>query len=79
MVKAGIKKARQHFTEYLSKVQRGEEIIITKREEPIAKIIPIKKGKKGRLVSHKALRDAMMPEGPSLSEIVVKARRKERY
>jgi len=31
MTKAGIKEARQHFTKYISKVEKGEEIIITKR------------------------------------------------
>ena len=37
MVTAGIKEARQHLTEYLAKVERGEEVIITRRNEPVAR------------------------------------------
>jgi prevent-host-death family protein len=33
MLTAGIKDARRHFTEYLAKVERGEDVIITGRNE----------------------------------------------
>jgi prevent-host-death family protein len=75
MTKAGIKEARQHFTEYISKVEKGEEIIITKRAEPIAKITPIKKKVSGLLVSHKGIRSSIVPRGKPLSRLVTKSRR----
>lgn len=79
MITAGVKEARQHFTEYLSRVEKGEEVIITKREEPVAKISAIQKKAKGRLFSHKELRDSIIVKGKSLSEIIVESRKEERY
>ncbi len=79
MTKAGIKEAREHFTEYLSKVEKGEEIVITKRAEPIAKITPIKKSVKRSLTSHKKLRSSIVPKGTSLSRIVMESRKESSY
>jgi len=79
MIKAGIKEARQHFTKYLAKVEKGEEIIITKREEPIARIIPVRKAAKGKLSSHKGLRESLGIIGKPLSEIVIESRREDIY
>jgi prevent-host-death family protein len=39
----GIFEAKTHFTQIVNQVQRGEEIIITKRGEAVAKIVPINK------------------------------------
>lgn len=79
MIKAGIKDARQHFTEYISKVEKGEEVIITKRTEPIAKITPIKKKVKALLMSHKELRNFIVAKGMPLSEAVIQSRKEEAY
>jgi len=79
MITAGIKEARQHLTEYLSKVQNGEEIIISKRNEPIAMIKPIKKKARRHLESHKELRALISAKGKPLSEVIVEARKKEAY
>ncbi len=79
MVTAGIKDARQHLTEYLSRVQKGEEIIISKRDEPIAKITPIRKKVKRKLESHKELRASIIAKGKPLSKIVIDSRKEEAY
>lgn len=79
MIRTGIKDARQHLTEYLAKVQEGEEIIISKREEPIAILKSIKTTLKRRLGSHKTLRDSIPAKGALLSEIVSESRKEERY
>jgi prevent-host-death family protein len=79
MIKTGIKEARQHFTEYLSRVEKGEEIIITKRNEPIARISPMKTRTAGVLESRKAFRDALRAKGPALSEVVLASRKREAY
>jgi len=78
MIKTGIKEARQHFTEYISRVEKGEEIIITKRNEPIARITPMK-AKAGGLASRKAFRAALSTKGPVLSEVVLASRKREAY
>lgn len=79
MIRAGIKEARQHFTEYLARVEAGEEIIITKRSEPIARILPIHAARRGTLISRKELRDSIKATGKALSEEVMDARREETY
>lgn len=76
---AGIKEARQHFTEYLAEVEKGEEIIISKRNEPIAIIKPVKKKARRHLVSHKDLRALITAKGKPLSEIISTLRREEAY
>ena len=58
---------------------KGEEVIITKREEPVARISAIQKKAKGMLLSHKELRDSIMAKGKPLSEIVLELRKEERY
>lgn len=79
MIKAGVKEARQHLTEYLNLVENGEEIIITRRNEPIAKIIPIRRKVKRDLGDHKTLRDSIRGKGKPLSEIVIENRKEERW
>jgi len=79
MLKTGVKEARQHFTEYLAKVMAGEEIIITKHAEPIARISPVKKRTRKALTSHKDLRLTLAAKGKPLAEIVIDSRKEERY
>lgn len=79
MITAGVKEARQHLTEYLLKVEKGEEIIISKRNEPIAIIKPIRKKARRHLENHKELRASIIAKGRPLSEVVVEARKEEAY
>ncbi|MBI5379707.1 MAG: type II toxin-antitoxin system prevent-host-death family antitoxin [Nitrospirae bacterium] len=79
MIKTGIKEARRNLTGFLNKVQKGEEVIITKRGEAIAKISPFRKRLKRKLVSHKALREAIESKGKPLSRIVAELRERERF
>jgi prevent-host-death family protein len=79
MIKVSIKEARQHFTEYLAKVEQGEEIIITKRNEPIARISSVKPRRGRPFVSRKVFREALRVKGKALSEVVIAARKQERY
>jgi prevent-host-death family protein len=78
-MKTGVKEARQHFTEILVRVEKGEEVIITKRDEPIAKIIPLKAKTGGALASRKALRESLGVKGAPLSATVLAARKKEAF
>jgi prevent-host-death family protein len=75
MIKAGIKEARQNLTGFLNKVLKGEEVVITRRGEPIAIISPVSKRQKGNLSSHKTLREAVSPKGKPLSEVITELRR----
>ncbi|MBE0447557.1 MAG: type II toxin-antitoxin system prevent-host-death family antitoxin [Actinobacteria bacterium] len=74
MIKAGIKEIRKNLTKYLESVQKGEEIIITKRDEPIAKIVPIRTKQAKTLSSREQLRKLIKPQGTLLSQVVVENR-----
>ena len=37
----GLREANQHFVQYIHEVEKGEEIIITRRGEPIARLLPM--------------------------------------
>lgn len=79
MKTAGIKEARQHLTEFLARVQKGEEVIISKRNEPIAIITPLKREVRRHLKSHKELRASILAKGKPLSKIVSESRQEEVY
>lgn len=78
MIKTGIKEIRKDLSKYINRVQKGEEIIITKRDEPVAKLVPIEKIGPMKLKSHKELRNAINPMGKPLSEIILESR-EERF
>lgn len=40
MIEKGVKEVRDHFTEYLKKVRKGEEIVVTERGKPVALLTP---------------------------------------
>ena len=44
MKTAKVSELKASISEYLSKVKAGEEVIVTDRGKPIAKIIPLKRG-----------------------------------
>ena len=46
MKSLSIEKVQEQFPEFVSTVEAGEEIILEKSGEPIARIVPIKKNKK---------------------------------
>lgn len=78
MAKAGIREIREHLSRYLRRVTRNhEEITITDRDQPIARLVPVAEGR-GRLRSRKALRQSIKPRGVPLSELLIKARDEER-
>ena len=74
MIKTGIKETRKRLSEYINMVQKGEEIIITRRDEPVAKLVSIGKTRLKNLKTHKGLRSAIRPKGKPLSKIVIESR-----
>ena len=78
MIKTGVKEARQNLPDILNKVRHGEEVIITKRGDPIAKVVPFQKKSRGALSGHRALREALAAKGKPLSRVIAEARREEK-
>lgn len=79
MAKAGIREIREHLTRYLRRVaKRREEIVITDRDRPVARLVPLA-GIAARLQSRHTLRDSIKPRGLPLSQHVVVQRDEERF
>ena len=44
MKKAAVSELKASLSEYLAKVKRGEEVIVTDRGHPVAKLVPFRSG-----------------------------------
>ena len=78
MNKTGIKQMRQHLTDYLDKVEQGQEVIITRHNKPIAKLVPVVKKEARPLGSRAELRRLVSAKGAPLSRVVTE-NREERF
>ncbi|MBA3028417.1 MAG: type II toxin-antitoxin system prevent-host-death family antitoxin [Desulfobacteraceae bacterium] len=77
MQTVNIKEVRTNLSSLLNRVETGEEIIITRRGNVIAKLVPTKQG--GDLPSLKKFRSSIRSSEKSLSRSIVDSREKERY
>ena len=56
-----LREANQHLSRYIEAVERGEEVIITRRGKPVAKIVRVSSGL--RLTgAQKLARERMLPK-----------------
>ncbi len=46
MQQVSLREANQHLSRYIDEVEQGTEIIITKRGQPVARLLPIDKRRK---------------------------------
>lgn len=74
MIEKGIREARQEFTRLLKRVARGEEIVITDRSKPVARIVPMERAASAPLRSRASLRATVRGRGKRLSELVIEDR-----
>ena len=44
MIRAGVRNVKDHLSEYLRRVRRGERVTITDRGRPVAQIVGIEEG-----------------------------------
>ena len=44
-MEAGVRHVKNHFSEYLRRVKRGETVVITERRVPVAKLAPVDEAK----------------------------------
>ena len=42
----GIREANRHLSRYIAAVERGEEVIITRRGRPVARLVPVTNNRK---------------------------------
>lgn len=63
MAEAGIRELRDHLSRYLDRVREGEEIVVTDRGTPIARVLPIAQPRPfDRLVDEGLVEPAPDPE-----------------
>ncbi len=74
-----IKYARDNLRALIdNEVARGEEVVVTRRGEPVARLAPIER-KRRQLPSLSEFRSSIRVEGRPLSEELIAAREEERY
>jgi len=66
-MKVGLKEANQHFSKLMKAVREGEEVLLTERGKPLARIVPLRVREKvevaiRRLEASGFLRAAAKPE-----------------
>ena len=77
MLEVNVKEARNKLSSLLNKVETGEEVIITRHGNTIAKIVPTQSRKK--LPNLKEFRAKIRIKKDTLSQTVVNSREEERY
>ena len=78
MIEVNVKEARKNLSLILDRVERGEDIVITRRGKKIARLTNLHD--EGRpLSSLKDFRRDIEIKGPSLSQTVIDQRNDERF
>ncbi|HJP18144.1 MAG TPA: type II toxin-antitoxin system prevent-host-death family antitoxin [Nitrospinota bacterium] len=78
MVQVNVKEARNHLSSLLNKVEKGEEVIITRRGKKVARLAPPKK-EVSKFPSLKSFRATIKMKGKTLSQTVIALREEERH
>ncbi len=78
MLEINVKEARSNLSSILDRVEKGEEIIITRRGKRVARISNIENNPTP-LKSLKQFRNKINIKGKSLSQTVIEHREEERY
>ncbi|HET8864597.1 MAG TPA: type II toxin-antitoxin system prevent-host-death family antitoxin [Gracilimonas sp.] len=79
MKKVPVNKVREQLAKYLTEAERGEEVIITKHNKPIAKLVNYEKPKKAKFPDMTEFRKQFKVKGKPLSQTVIDMRREDRY
>jgi len=88
MMQTSIRDLKNHLSQYLRRAQRGEEIVVTSHNRPVAKLIPALSEETGSQLSRHAwlqelgkLREdlTMAAKGKPMSQLVAEMRDEERY
>jgi prevent-host-death family protein len=79
MRQVGIFEAKTHLSQLLDDVERGEEIVVTRRGKPIAHIVPAPDDRREKAKAAAArireLRKGLTLDGATLKELIEEGRR----
>lgn len=62
MLQISLREANQHFSQYVEAVQSGDEVIITRRGKPVARMLSITKEKRTLNAAQKTVWHALLKE-----------------
>lgn len=79
MIEVGAFDAKTHLSSLLDRVSRGEEVLITRRGSPVAKLVPVgraeRAGIEGAIEELRALRSGLILGGLDWKELRDEGRR----
>ncbi len=87
-MRTSVRELKDHLSDYLRRVQQGEEIVVTSHNRPVAKLVPFSDAEAQTGVTqaqfmaelealHETLNGAV--KGEPMSRIVTRMRQEERY
>ncbi|MEP0004687.1 MAG: type II toxin-antitoxin system prevent-host-death family antitoxin [Balneola sp.] len=79
MKKVPVNQVREELAKYLAAAEQGEEIIITKHNKPIAKLVNYNEHRKNRLPDMTEFRKQFKVKGKPMSEFVIDMRKEDKY
>jgi len=79
MKKVPINEVRDHLAKYLAEAEHGEEIIITRYNKPVAKLVNYSEVEKPEFPDLSEFRKKISVKGKPMSEFLVETRGEERY
>lgn len=78
MREVNVKQLREQLADYITAASGGEEVVITRRGKPVARLLP-PVGEGVEFPDLSAFRASITLEGEPLSETVIEERRQARY
>lgn len=79
MTTTNVREARKQLSTLLDQVERGEDVVISRRGKPVARLVAAQPADDVQFHSRAALRQAIPPAGQSAAEIVRALRDSERF
>jgi prevent-host-death family protein len=78
MKKAQVHEVREQLAKYLTEAEQGEEIVITRHEKPVARLVAYE-DKKPTFPDLTEFREQFAVKGKPLSNTVIEMRNEERF
>lgn len=79
MTTTNVREARKQLSNLLDQVERGEDVVISRRGKPVARLVSAQEAEPVHFPSRAALRQAIPPAGESAAQIVRALRDSERF
>lgn len=70
MKKVPVNEVREQLAKYLTQAERGEEVIITRHNKPVAKLVNYEEPKKEKFSNMEEFRNSLKVEGSVLNTLI---------